>query len=76
MPTQDLVNHIFQANCVTNKAPIIERLRERLAVLQLQLRLSKDLHLISAGQFGSTVVLTEAVGKQASGWLKYARGRA
>jgi len=74
--SQDLVKHIFQANCTTNKSPIIERLREELATLQLQLRLSKDLHLISAGQFGATVVLTDAVGKQASGWLKFSRGRA
>ena len=73
---QGLVTRIFQANCTTDKSPIIERLREQLSTLQLQLRLSKDLRLISAGQFGATVVLTSAVSKQAAGWLKYARGRA
>jgi len=73
---QAVVKHIFQANCTTNKIPVIERLRERLMTLQLMLRLSKDLHLISAGHFGATVVLTDSVGKQMSGWLNYARGRA
>jgi len=73
---QRLVTNIFQANVSRDKAPIIRELRERLAILQLQLRLSKDLRLISAGQFGATVVLTDAVSKQATGWLKYAEARA
>ncbi|MDB5362256.1 MAG: hypothetical protein JWO51_3553 [Rhodospirillales bacterium] len=73
---QYLVTHIFQANSTRNKAPIIERLREKLNVVRLQLRLSKDLRLISAGQFGTTVVLTTSIGKQATAWLKYAEGRA
>lgn len=73
---QALVTNIFQANCAADKVQIIERLRERLSTLQLMLRLSKDLRLISPGQFGATVALTDAVGKQASGWMKYARNRA
>jgi len=73
---QGVVKHIFQANCTADKIPIIEQLREQLETLQLMLRVSKDLHLISAGQFGSTVALTDSVGKQASGWLKFARNRA
>ena len=73
---QGLVTRVFQANCTKDKVPIIERLREQLATLQLQLRLSKDLRLISAGQFGAAAVLADAVSKQAVGWLKYAKGRA
>ena len=73
LEAQALVTLVFQANCTTEKAPIIERLRERLQTMQLHMRLSKDLRLISAGQFGATAVLLESVGKQASGWLKYAR---
>jgi hypothetical protein len=73
---QQLVSEIFRANCVTGpaKVPHIERVRDHLETLRLQLRLSKDLHLISAGQFGDAVVLTTAVGKQAAGWRKHARG--
>ena len=73
---QEVVVWIFRANCATAKVPVLETLREHLETLKLLLRLSKDLHLISAGQFGATVELTDAIGKQASGWLNYARSRA
>jgi hypothetical protein len=70
---QAVVGNIFRANCTTDKAGIIEQLRERLSTLQLMLRVSFDLRLISPRQFGATVELTDAVGKQAAGWLKFAR---
>jgi hypothetical protein len=72
---QQLATMIFQANCTHDKVPVIEGLRKKLSVLRLQLRLSKDLRLISAGQFGATVELTTAIGKQATGWLKSAKQR-
>ena len=73
---QAVVNLIFKANCTTDKLPILEILREQLQILQLQLRLSKDLRLISAGQFGVTVATLDTVGKQLTGWLNYAKNRA
>ncbi|MFC3674701.1 four helix bundle protein [Ferrovibrio xuzhouensis] len=73
---QAVVIGIFSANSATDKTPHLETLREHLEALKLLLRLSKDLHLISAGQFGATAELTDAIGKQASGWLNYARNRA
>lgn len=73
MTAQRLVTLIFQANCTIDKLPVLEQLREQLQVLQLQCRLSKDLHLISASQFGVTVSHLDCVGKQLSGWLKYAK---
>jgi len=76
LEAQHLVTTIFQANSARDKVPSIETLREKLNTLRLQLRLSKDLRLISPGKFGATVVLTDAVGKQAAGWLKYAKERA
>ena len=73
MEAQGVVALIFRANCTIDKAPIIESLQERLATLQMFLRLSTDLHLMSPGQFGATVELVSAASKQAAGWLKYAR---
>jgi len=70
---QDVVNLIFMANCATEKYPILVRLREQLQCLQLQLRLSKDLRLISVSQLGATVAIMDSVGKQLSGWLKYSQ---
>ena len=75
---QAVVVRIFRANTAGRDArpPIIEDLREHLETLRLLLRLSKDLHLIDPGAYGATVELTDAIGKQASGWLSYARSRA
>ena len=73
---QSVVVGIVRANFLTGpeKEPHIVALREHLEILKLLLRLSKDLNLISPAQFGATVELTDAVGKQASGWLKYTKG--
>ncbi len=76
LTAQAVVGLIFKANCTQDKLPILELLREQLQILQLQLRLSKDLRLISAGQFGVTVATLDIVGKQLTGWLKYAKNRA
>ncbi len=73
---QAVVVGIIRANTTRDKAPGLEQLRERLETLKVLLRLSKDLHLISPGQFGATVELTAAIGKQVAGWLNYARSRA
>jgi hypothetical protein len=72
---QSVVVGIFRANSIigADKIPHIETLREHLEALRLMLRLSKDLHLISLVQFAATVELTDAIGKQASGWLNFFR---
>lgn len=72
---QAVVVRIFRANSAgSNTRPlVIEDLQEHLGTLKLLLRLSKDLHLISSASYGATVEFTDAIGKQASGWLKYAR---
>jgi len=46
-------------------------LLERLQVVELILRLSKDMRLISTKQYAQVVELTEEVGKQATGWKKH-----
>jgi len=66
----DLTVLVFRANCSRDKRPHLELLQERLQVVMLLLRLSKDMRLISTGQFAQTVELTDQIGKQSSGWLK------
>lgn len=70
-----IVQCVFRANSTRDKVPWIEQIRERLGSLQLSLRLSTDLRLISPRQFGSTVELAMTVSKQSAGWLKFAQGR-
>ena len=74
---QAVVVRIFRANTRrTERISFIEDLQDHLESLRLLLRLSWDLHLISSGPFSATVELTDAIGKQAAGWLSYARSRA
>ncbi len=73
---QAVVIGVFRANSATDKRPHLETLRERLETLKLLLRLSKDLHLISPSQFGATVELTTAIGRQLTGWMNYYKDRA
>ena len=68
----ELVVLIYRANCSRDKRPHLESLQERLQVAVLLLRLSKDMRLISTGQFAQTIELTDQVGRQSSGWLKSA----
>lgn len=68
----ELVVLIYRANCSRNKRPHLETLQEHLQVVTLLLRLSKDMRLISTGQFAQTVELTDQIGRQASGWFKSA----
>jgi len=61
---------IYRANCSRDKRPHLEILQEHLQVVTLLLRLSKDMRLISTGQFAQTIELTDQIGRQSSGWLK------
>ncbi|MES2319963.1 MAG: four helix bundle protein [Pseudomonadota bacterium] len=63
---------IFNANVAREKLVFIDKLLERLQVIELMLRLSRDKRVISTGQYARTVELTTSIGKQASGWRKSA----
>ena len=62
---------IFRANTATEKYPHIQELLERLQVVELMLRMSKDMRWISIKQFASAVELTQSIGKQATGWKRH-----
>lgn len=68
----DLVVFIFKANAtkqerVENASKIIERIQ----VIELLVRLTKDLRLINVKQFSEIVFLSDSLGRQASGWIKH-----
>ena len=50
---------------------VIDKLLERALVIELLLRLSKDLRFISVAQYARAIALTSMIGKQAGGWKKY-----
>jgi hypothetical protein len=66
-----LVLLIFKANCAKNKVPQLDALLEQLEELNLLLRLCRDKHFISTGQYAKAVELTASIGKQANGWRKH-----
>lgn len=63
---------IFRANVARNKTPHIEDLLERLQVVELLLRLSKDKRFISTKQYARAIEITDGIGRQATGWKKHA----
>lgn len=68
----DLVVFIFKANAtkqerMENASKIIERIQ----VIELLVRLTKDLRLINVKQFSEIVFLSDSLGRQANGWIKH-----
>lgn len=63
---------VYRANSSRNKLPHLTELLERLQVVELTLRLSADMRLISRGQYAQAIELTDKIGKQAQGWRKHA----
>jgi len=69
--TVELVIFIYKANSSREKrSEFVQAILERLQVIELLLRLSKDMRLLSVEAFASLVVLTDDINRQASGWLR------
>ena len=66
-----LVKRTYQANPRDDKVIVLQRMREEVEEVNLALRLSVDLKLISRGQYARAISLTSDIGKQATGWKKY-----
>lgn len=67
----ELVMLVYRANSAADRPPIIRVLREEVEATNLSLRLASDLRLISRGQYGEAIALTDSIGRQATGWLKH-----
>ena len=63
---------IFRANVAQVKAPFLISLIERVEVVNLLLRLSRDLRFIPTKQYAAAIALTASIGKQANGWRRSA----
>ncbi len=62
---------IFRANVAHDKAPHLLEILERTEVVNLLLRISRDLRFIPTKQYGAAIALTTSIGKQANGWRKH-----
>jgi hypothetical protein len=69
----ELVVHIYKANSSRDKSPYLENILERMQVIQLLVRLSKDMRLINVESFAQIVMLTDSISRQTSGWLNHSK---
>ena len=68
----DLVIFIFKANSSkTNRIENATKIIERIEVIDLLVRLTKDLRIINVKQFSEIVFLSDSLGRQAQGWIKH-----
>lgn len=66
----DLVVSIYKANSGVDKQQSIKNILERVQVIELMLRLSKDMNLLSVKAFSEIIELTDSIARQAQGWIK------
>jgi hypothetical protein len=69
----DLVIFIYKANSTKDKVDYLNKILERVQVIELMLRLSKDLNLLNVKAFSEIIVLTDSISRQAQGWVNKSR---
>jgi hypothetical protein len=69
----ELVVFIYKANQSRNREEFLRQLLERVQVVELLVRLSKDMRLINLEAVSKIVILTDSIARQAQGWLKHSR---
>lgn len=66
-----LVMRVYEANTTDERVDILRAMRQETETVNLSLRLSVDLRLISRGQYAKAIAITDSIGKQATGWQKH-----
>ena len=68
-----LVRSIYRANKHKEREFYLEQFLDEFEVLKLEIRLCKDLHLISIKQQADLALLIDKIGKQITGWRNVSR---
>lgn len=63
-----LVRSIYRANKHKEKTVYLEEFLDQFEVVKLELRLCKDLRLVSIKQQAELALLMDTIGKQITGW--------
>lgn len=67
----EMVVLIYRANAAKEtRALEIEKFLEKLQVVELMIRLSQDMRILSKKHYASLIAMTQALGKQAQGWKR------
>lgn len=59
--SNDLVRSIYRANKVPDKTPELDSFMDDFEVLKFELRLMKDLHLVSVGKYSEISRITDGI---------------
>lgn len=65
----ELVVLIYRANSAKDKPYHIQMILERVQAIQLMIRLSHDMKIMSRGNYAALAEMTDGLAKQAQGWL-------
>lgn len=65
-----LIVLIYRANSQADKRAVLETLLERVLVIELLIRLSQDLRILTKKHYANLVEMTELLARQAEGWKK------
>ncbi|MCL2804437.1 MAG: four helix bundle protein [Treponema sp.] len=68
-----LVRSIYRANKNKEREVYLEQFLDEFEVLKLEIRLCKDLHLITVKQQAQLVLFMDKIGKQITGWRNASR---
>jgi hypothetical protein len=68
----ELVIFIYKANTLRQqRKEYLQQILERVQVIELMLRLAKDLHLFNVAAFSEIVLLTDSLARQTQGWITH-----
>lgn len=68
----ELVVFIYKANSLRQqRKEHLQQILERVQVIELMLRLAKDLRLFNVAVFSEIVLLTDSLARQAQGWITH-----
>ncbi len=70
-----LIKNIYRANKALDKVLQIEKARENLEMIKLQLRLTQDMDNLNLLKFVEINLVIEEVSKQLTNWEKYSKGK-
>ena len=62
---------IYRANSTEQKIPVINEILEKILVVELLVRLSCDMHILTKKHYAGLVEMTESLARQAEGWKKF-----
>jgi hypothetical protein len=66
----ELVVLIYRANSAVDRALHIQTVLERVQTIQLMLRLSHDIRILTRRHYAALSEMTDSLARQAQGWLK------